>query len=124
MSPELERHVHQLAREMGVVVIPSWAVEYVSEDCDEPCGAAGELWAEFGQDGLQMIWVSVDPVTAEAYLVALHELGHHAVPEPGPCSDELEREERAWLWAEQQSLIPITPHLRAFIERRLETYRD
>lgn len=125
MSPLLADHVEELAQELGVIVIPPWVVS-LSEECDlAPCGAAGFLsFADEHGGGLPVIWVSEEPHTAEPYLVALHELGHHATPEPGPCSSELEREERAWLWAEQQSVVPITPRLRAFIERRLDSYRD
>jgi hypothetical protein len=125
VAPELEEHVQQLADELGVIVIPSWVGE-LADECDLlPCGAAGEIHFEDEHGGaLPVIWVSEEPSTAEAYLVALHELGHHATPAPGPCSELIEAEERAWLWAEQHALIPITPHLRAFIEGRLDSYRD
>jgi hypothetical protein len=141
-SYELSEHVEELAREMGVVIIPPWVGSF--DEADEfPAGAAGHIEIG-GESGPPIIWVSEEPTSAEAYLVALHELGHHARPAPiccgggGPNRDDsgcpscpdthggerLNGETLAWQWAEGKSRIPITPHLRAFIERRLDSYRD
>lgn len=120
MLSELERHVEELARELGVIVIPSW-VGSLDEECDlTPCGAAGELIFDEHGGSFPTVWVSQELTTAEPYLVALHELGHHAAGSLDPFTNEV----LAWTWAEEHSLLPITPHLRAFINERLETYRD
>lgn len=117
MSPELGEHVEELARELGVIVLPSWAANV---ECDEsPCGASGEIVFEESGIADPIIWVSEEPTTAEAYLVALHELGHHVAA----SFDAFTNEVLAWTWAEEHSLVPITPHLRNFIDERLETYR-
>jgi hypothetical protein len=117
-SYELSEHVEELAREMGVVIIPPWVGSF--DEADEfPAGAAGHIEIG-GESGPPIIWVSEEPTSAEAYLVALHELGHHATTE----DDFGTAEDNAWWWAEGKSRIPITPHLRAFIDRRLDSYRD
>lgn len=117
---ELGEHVEELARSLGVIVIPDWAGAIHADT--EIRGGAGELRLEDGE--IQpVIWVSAPPDSAEAYLLALHELGHHArgIATGLPLSWS---EEAAWDWAEAQSLIPVTPRLRDFIERRLDSYRD
>lgn len=125
MSDEsLAAHVEELAQELGIVVIPSWVGSLVDDCTDLPCGAAGRMELEDGDESFPVIWVSDDPVTAKPYLVALHELGHHATAHLATEQDELTREHLAWQWAEARSLIPITPRLGAFIARRLNSYRD
>jgi hypothetical protein len=126
-SYELGEHVEELARELGIIIIPPWVGSLAEEATDLPAGAAGEMALEDG-GGFPVIWVSEEPTNARAYLVALHELGHHATAGK-PVMNRLtghviEGEERAWLWAESKSLIPINAHLRTFIERRLDSYRD
>lgn len=115
-SEALLAHAYQLANDNGISVIPTWAVDLECDDC--PCGASTHLLDR------PMVWVSETPNTAESYLVFLHELGHHLAVGADPGNVELWREESAWGWAEEKSIIPITPHLRAFIERRLDSYRD
>lgn len=111
---DLADHVTELADEMGVVIWEEW-----EGDCDEtPCGGAGTL--TLGDDVTPMIFLSDAPVTPEAYLVALHELGHHATWE----ANEFLRELKAWVWAIEQSLFHLNAEHRALIFRRLETYRD
>lgn len=119
-APELEAHVEELARDLGVVVIPDWAGAIHADT--EIRGGAGELRLEDGE--IQpVIWVSQPLDSAEPYLLALHELGHLAA-HSSVRIEVLASEEKAWAWAESKSLIPITPRLRAFIERRLDSYRD
>jgi hypothetical protein len=119
VTAELGEHVEALAKELGVFIIPPWVGSFAEAD-EFPAGAAGHI--EMGEDlGAPIIWVSEEPTTAEPYLIALHELGHHATGTQGLA--DIVGEALAWQWAEEMSLIPITPHLRAFIERRLESYR-
>jgi hypothetical protein len=122
----LGEHVEDLAAKLGVVIIPSWVGSFAEAD-EFPAGAAGFI--EIGDEqGAPIIWVSEDPTSAEPYLVALHELGHHANPpldlDGTETPSRLQAEELAWAWAEGVSVIPITPRLRKFIERRLNSYRD
>lgn len=120
----LAEHAEELARDLDVIVIPDWAGAIHADT--ELRGGAGELRLE-GGDTQPVIWVSAPLDTAEPYLLALHEMGHHANPtldaEGTQEPSRLQAEELAWAWAEGMSLIPITPHLRAFIERRLDSYR-
>lgn len=118
---DLNAHVEALARELGVLIIPPWVGSLAEDVVDFPAGAAGFIEFE-GETGSPIIWVSEEPTTAKAYLVALHELGHHATGTGGLA--DIIGEALAWEWATTKSLIPITPRLRAFIERRLDSYRD
>lgn len=112
-------HIEDLAEQLGVTILP-YGGDFLTEDCvDLPCGAAGELLLL--DESLPIIWISEPPVTAAAYLVALHELGHHAIPATG---DEFQRESWAWNWATTKSIIKLDETHQAFIDSRLETYFD
>lgn len=112
-------HIEGLAEQLGVTILP-YGGDFLTEDCvDLPCGAAGELILH--EESLPIIWVSEEPVTAEAYLVALHELGHHA-PSEIQTDDLYIREQVAWSWAYLKSIIELDESHQAFIASRLETY--
>lgn len=111
-SQELFEHVQQLARDLGVRL-------WVCMTCERGrWGVDGEA-VEQGDD--RWITISELPDTPEAYLVALHELGHHA----DPCWGKglrLDREAFAWRYARVASRIPMTPDLWRMIANKLATY--
>lgn len=111
---DLADHIAELAEELGVLIWDEW-----EGDCEDvPCGAAGTL--TLGGDTQPVILLSDPPITPESYLVALHELGHHATRD----EDEFNRELRAWLWAVEHARIDLDlAGAYDLIIRRLETYR-
>lgn len=115
----MREHIEALAEEFGVTILP-YGGDFLTDDCVElPCGAAGELLLL--DESLPIIWISEEPVNAAAYLVALHELGHHAID---ATDDEFHREAWAWTWAITRSIIELDETHQAFINSRLETYAD
>lgn len=97
-SQELLEHVHALAAELDVSL---WA-------CMSCPGGYGEAVFFVAPAELRIIAITALPDTVPMYLIALHELGHHADPAQfGKVgrSRALDREVFAWRWALEHSLV-------------------
>lgn len=113
----MRTHIDQLADDLDIDVLVFWPA---GMECERPCGAYAYV-GRFGEDDeVPIIILSDPPIHAASYLVALHELGHHVTY----ADNELEREQAAWAWARETSLIEVEAEHEAFIATRLETYID
>jgi hypothetical protein len=110
---ELYEHVRELARSLDVQV-------WICATCDHleggPAGAA--------EHTRHVITLSHSPDEPLAYLVALHELGHHADPRPFGKGGILSREEFAWRWALERALVPPSPEVWGRIAYHLRSYGE
>jgi len=113
-SQELYEDVQRQATDMGVRVWISMDPGTYAQD-GEPYGEAGK-----DDDGWEAVWLSHPPTTSRAYLVALHELGHHATRWGRQLLKE--RESLAWEWAIEHSIIPLGPDEWATVAGYLASY--
>jgi hypothetical protein len=110
---ELYEHVQELARDLDVEV---WI-------CATARGWNGE--ARLSSDGQRIIFLSGVPDEPGMYLVALHELGHHASSMKGwRRGYRLDREAAAWQWAIENMPCEPGPDEWAFIRAGLMTYAE
>jgi hypothetical protein len=110
---ELFEHVRTLAADHDVLM-------WICATCQDAGEAYGEAISLTGWDNPLVVLTQL-PDTPEAYLVALHELGHHA----DPCWTKglrLDREVYAWRWAIATSLIPFFAPEWTFIRDALRSY--
>ena len=111
-------HIRTLAADLGVTV-------FVCLNCEEPV-----QWglATMGNDDEPVVFLGALPDDLGTYLVALHELGHHADPDWGRGL-KLDREAYAWQWAMQQFTDAIGYHASKWvaaadvIRHHLDLYR-
>lgn len=113
MAPDARReHVLALTDELKAMTVVDFELVCGAIGCteDEPAGYAFPRQRPFPGAPLmpRLIVLSHDPGdSAEAYLVALHELGHLAIGHKGRT---LEREAAAWRWALSQTREEPGPH--------------
>lgn len=107
---DLYEHVRQLAREYDVEL-------WVCETCPDH-----EVEGEAYLNGHRAVFLTQAPDTPEAYLVALHELGHHAA-HPWGRGRVLDHEAAAWRWAIEQATIPLGPDEWRVIYQRLKSWK-
>lgn len=108
-SQELLEHVRTLADDLDVYV-------WICVTCPGDFGTA-----VLARDDIRTIMLTELPDSTTMYLIALHELGHHA---EGWSKLKLDREAYAWRWAIEQSLIPLGQKEWARIESALSSYAD
>jgi hypothetical protein len=120
----LEAHVLELAKELKVrVKLPE------REPINPEPG--GQITCFRVTGAYAKVYLTHRPRTPEAYLVALHELGHKHVWNNNPGILRMSQKDRGWLyeeerlawkWAREQSLIPIDKELDEKICARLQSY--
>lgn len=100
-------HVRKLADEHDVLV-------WICENCE------GEPYGEAFERGYIHLTQAPEH-SREAYLVALHELGHFAgvIPWSGL---RLDHEASAWIWAVENARLRMRPADWAVVEASLESY--
>ena len=106
---DLHEHIRQLARDLDVRV-------WVCENCSPSDYSEGECEPE------RQVFLVEPPTRPSAYLTALHELGHIA---GHPCRMRSLRdaEAMAWIWAINESRIPLRWQDWAMIAWKLGSYR-
>ena len=117
MTPrQRRRRLNALSKEHTIYLITG------PQDCAlEPCGSFQWMMApEFG-----VVAVSHDPASSdEAYLVALHEIGHGVVQRRGKKMAVLAEEAAAWRWAVENAGFELEPHHWAWLVRVLRNDLD
>jgi hypothetical protein len=115
---ELLEHIQSLAEELDSPVWICLGCERGEKDPDY-WYVYGEA-IRFGNDN-PFIVMTETPDEPIPYLIALHELGHHADQLWGKGL-RLDREVFAWCWALEHSLVPTGPRAWGRIARSLRSY--